>query len=310
MHEDLRWFLGILLLLGIAWFALGGPHRQSTNSFVIGPGGGMGYVRSNDANNDGIVDDNEKVAGELDRVSKELTKIQNEINAERERAQSSPYRGFVHLSNGAAQESDPDREYLTIIVDTNFRGTVPISGWHLESPVSGTRVAIGNGSPLYTSGQTQDQSTIALVPGERALITTGRSPVGASFKLNSCTGYLEQFQDFSPQLPQTCPDPAKESEVITQGQGAMSDACLDYLDTLPRCTIPIKIPNGLGASCYPYLTGRINYSACVSLHHTDKHFEKNEWRIFLGYERELWKQRRDIVTLLDANGRIVDAINY
>ena len=80
-----------------------------------------------------------------------------------------------------------------------------ITGWKLKGK-TGLDIAIGQGaSYIYSNVASQPQENIYLKPGEKAIIITGKSPLGTSFKLNKCAGYFEQFHEFAPELNIDCP---------------------------------------------------------------------------------------------------------
>ena len=53
----------------------------------------------------------------------------------------------------------------------------------------------------------------------------------------------------------------------------------------------------------------INYDRTEFRRDDDKFF-KNEWRIFLGRNEEQWRTKREVIRLLDKDGRIVDVYTY
>lgn len=83
---------------------------------------------------------------------------------------SLPHSGSVHLvaDSGGPQTSDPTYEYVQIEADTDIPGPKDISGWSLQSALSGVRVPV---APVQ----------ISLAPGTSAYILTGGIPGTSSF---------------------------------------------------------------------------------------------------------------------------------
>jgi hypothetical protein len=122
--------------------------------------------------------------------------------------------------------------------------------------------------------------------------------------------YFAQALSFTPSLPRECPLPLEEP--LPSPPNHLSDACLDYLATIPRCTVPGALPMRLqnDGSCQAHAMNKINYNACVALHKNEPGFYRNEWRIFLGRTSPLWKSRREVVELRDADGKLIHSYGY
>jgi len=307
--DDIKWFLGVLFLLGVGGYLLGAVNPGS-GSLLSNPSGFGGvYSRAADKNHDGVIDENEAIADEVGKVERELENIQDELQKAQEAAESSRYRGLVTLQASGARGDTADEEYVIIRVSSQAKAPIPITGFSLESPVNNRHVTIGGAAALPRSGDTNTETPVMIPPGGIAYITTGRSPTGWSFRTNICTGYFEQFQDFRPSLKKQCPL-AKDEATLTVG-GDYPDACFDYIERLPRCSIQTgATPEGIGYRCAEFVTSELNYNSCVSAHKGDVGFYENEWRIYLKHEFEIWRNRREIIKLLDQNGKIVDVVTY
>jgi len=150
-----------------------------------------------------------------------------------------------------------------------------------------------------------------LSPGEKAIIVTGRSPKGVSFRLNICTGYFSQFQNFTPSLPKQCP--LQRDEDYPTGPNGVTDICIDYLESIGRCETNVgSLPLLLASDpvCQEYISLNVHYGGCVNIHKNDSDFYKSEWRIFLGRGNALWKDRRETILLVDEEGKTVDSMSY
>lgn len=220
---------------------------------------------------------------------------------------TSPYKSKIDLNNNNARETDVKKENLIITVIGQEEKGILITGWKLKNS-KGEEFKIGKGTNLVFSFQVNQQEDIILNRSERVYIITGRSPVGTSFKVNKCTGYFQQFQEFIPSLNNDCPRPKDEN--ITKLAG-LNDVCLDYIETLSACRIPLKEkPFNLDNKCLNFIEENVNYNACVRDHKLDKDFYKDTWMIYLNRDVEIWKNKRETITLYDQDGNFVDSVSY
>lgn len=223
----------------------------------------------------------------------------------------SPYIGLVRLSRtNATRNSDPKQEYIRLSVSRQAQKPIDISGWTVSSGISGTKEKILTGSNLPLSGTVSRQEDIVLNPGDFAYIISGRSPIGTSFRSNSCIGYFSQFQRFSPSLSRTCPLPEKEIRTQTSINLDRQVDCEQFVQQIPRCTLVTSIPPHLSSECRAFISKNLNYNGCVAAHQQDNNFYKNDWRIYLGRSGEMWRNDREIVQLFDERGRLVDTFSY
>ena len=79
------------------------------------------------------------------------------------------------------------------------------------------------------------------------------------------------------------------------------DACSSYLSGASRLVPALR------KSAY---SGTMTYKECAARHGEESGFYTNEWRIFLGQTVELWGDSSDIIKLVDAKGKVVDALTY
>lgn len=252
---------------------------------------------------------------------------------------TAPQAQYVSLGSGnAAYAYQPYEEYITI--ENRGDAAVDITGWQLR-----------NGKdkrPYYVGGSLQRFSAdIALIPqavrfidpqgnnilgnvilnrGERAIVTTAmpgtQSPYRiTSFKENSCSGYLENMDEyaFTPPLNQSCPNPSLEP-----GQENLEPACRDLISTLSSCRVPrfdtkdsqgepcSNCVNGkrVSSQCYAFIQERFNYQGCIAYHQNDPNFSGRTWRIFLGRGWEMWAEDYESIELFNSLGQLVDFESY
>jgi hypothetical protein len=205
----------------------------------------------------------------------------------------------------SVKESYPEKEYAAIeVTQPNLSGT-DATNWVLENS-QGEKVILGKATPLYISGKVNATSSLQIKAGDRLIISTGRSPVGVSFRVNKCSPYLEQFQDFVPPLSGECPYVSSEKNFYS-----LPSACQIFIQSMPRCeTTTLPLPPDSGVACKTFLDASANYNGCVATHKNDPDFYLKEWRIFLRKDKELWSQPNDTIMLLDEKGKLIDSIKY
>lgn len=221
----------------------------------------------------------------------------------------SPYNNLVDMSF-IARATDPNQEYAVIRVTGNLPSPVKITGWTIRSSATGNSSTIPKGTYLYFAGQPNGEDDIYLENQDTVYLITGRSSLGVSFKSNKCSGYLSQFQSFTPSLYTNCPLPKNEnlSSIPTSPN---NDACLDYIDSFPACKIQTQnLPVSWSYECTNFIYSKINYPSCINTHKSDKDFYGHEWRIYLKRSERLWKDKREYIVLYDENRKIVDYLSY
>jgi len=277
--KDLGWLIVVIILIWFVWLFTGGPeHKEYTENPFIKPlqplDTGETYGKLPDAEKSGI-----------------RSLFADEIS--------------ISVSKGV-KESNPNKEYLELRASFSNNNPVRISGWELRNS-KGESSIIGGASKLPLTGGSNSEAPLILDPGESVFITTGRSPIGVSFQVNNCSGYLEQFQDFSPRLHRSCPAPISDLYKSVNNPGS---ECSSYVSSLPSCEIVTSFPGDLSSACRSYITNNINYNSCVNTHDRDIDFYKKEWRLFLRENNELWGNSGDLVRLYDQQGNLVDSTSY
>ena len=201
------------------------------------------------------------------------------------------YAGWVNMSPGtAAKEVYPEKEYVVLDVTQKNLSGIDISGWTLRNS-SGE-------SALFGSGLARG--------GDRIYVSSGASPTGASFRINKCSGYLEQHLDFVPPITLRCPRPSSE-----KAYAKLETSCRNFIRTFKICETNTKeFPADASSACRAYVNTNINYNTCFSLHKNDNDFYANEWRIYLNQGRELWAEKGEMIMLLDAEGNLVASVQY
>ncbi|MCI0619662.1 hypothetical protein L0Y40_01340 [Candidatus Wolfebacteria bacterium] len=316
-----KWIIVIIIVLGILSLTLN--DREGGFSLNLGAPYGSGNARLSqpvDANRDGVVSEAERQA-ELKRIERELERVEETLAEALAAERASPYKDQVVLESGSARDSDYHDEYVIVRTKPSNISPVTITGWHLMSPITGTRATIGSAAHLPTGNwRNETLSPIILDPGARVIIAT-RSFIGkTSFRTNLCTGYFDQNINIRPRLRRDCP--ALEDESLALHGIVFSafneeedyDMCLDAIDRVPRCTETSPRLSFMDEDdeelCEDFIRENTTYERCVSLHRNDFDFLGDEWRVFIGVGEDLWRDQREVIILTDENGKTVDVVSY
>ena len=318
----LVWFLGILVFAFFLWYALGGPEWESSRDQFIKLDAQSTERELRAYEREQRSEARPTLMERLRGVNVGDERLREDVHGAGLRGVSSPHSGLISISSDSYPEArSPKDEYIGISADFNNEEDINITGWKLESLVTGNYYIIGTAAELAKSGQVNIQRSIVLPPGAFAYAISGRSAIGTSFRINTCIGYLDQFQSFSPPLPLSCPSPSEEyeiySDISTKDLVYEEDdyyKCEQFVKGLHQCRmfrddfddIEPRIPR----LCKQFVTEHFSYNGCLTYHKTDPDFYKNEWRIYGGSRDELWRDRRDIIRLLDTEGRVVDVLTY
>ena len=300
------WFFGVFVILFLAWLFTGGPLDTTFEKPFLHPPAPIGSGGTYGFDDDGSGGTNDEDLGDSDTGSEDYNDDEEDTSEEASTFGGQASIRDIHLS----EAQDPDEEYLEIVASYNNTQPINITGWKLRSATTNKTVTIGAGAALPRSGQVNQEQSISLGPGERALVLTGRSPIGSSFRLNSCTGYFEQFQDYFPPLPEECPH-VRDNDFPTGINNRITDECIEFMENLPSCRAhTLALPGGLGPVCTEYISKEVSYAGCVAAHQSDSDFYKGEWRIYLKRDQILWKKKRETVRLLDTNDKLISSISY
>ncbi len=320
----------LVLLLFIIWLASGGPTKREATSglFLSAP----------------VIPQLAQLRVPTSAPTGAVTKSSRDLIGDQTTLLRSPYYGQVRIGTGNARsEYQPNREYLTLTAGYGLAGPINITGWYLKNGRD-ERFYATNNDPFYHSSR--GVSKVVIIPaaaevfvdgapnwqntpvelsrGGRVVIISGQMFGGRpylidpSFRVNKCSGYLDKGDTvrFTPALSTNCPDPEAETD-----HSILDDECYNFVRRLPRCHVTeVKRLNGdiyidgrlssLSYQCRDYLASHFNYNFCVARHRHDPDFLTPDWRLFLGQPWELWDDQREVITLLDQEGRLVDQVKY
>lgn len=290
--------LGIVIFLSIIAIALfGGSNNVGRNGFL---------TQRNERTQEEIDEAKRRdIQNQLQKVEKKTETLSKQVTKEVENRNASVYKGIIEFS--VYESTNVNKEYIRIRVGKTSK-PINITGWTIKSSISNVSVTIPKATYLFFTGTTNSEEDVYVNSGDTVYIATGYSPNGASFKLNKCSGYLEQFQDFNPNLKTSCPRP-RDEDLSSIPKVVANKECLAYIDKMPSCKIQTKnTPANWNYECTNFIYTKVNYPSCISTHKNDVDFYENEWRIYLKRSERLWMEDEQII-LLDSSGKIVDTEN-
>jgi hypothetical protein len=312
--EPLLILLVLFVLIGFAYGPLKNANLNKSNNINNASKNTNSSIGTDEKSNIGY-SSNKTMAEQIKSTEANIKKLAQNINKETEKIQYSPYYGKIKMSGiSGLNNNNPDREYISLSTNIKKTETLKITGWYLQSNVTGYYTIIGQAS-LLPFPFTKTESDITLQSGDRVYLTKGFSPIGISFRTNKCTGYFEENRTFTPSLPMKCPRPIDEKLPVFSNVYDRNDECLNLIERIPRCTTKDSefirdLPDTVTSSCKTYMTTQINYNSCIALHFSDTDFPGNEYRIYLGKFGPLWRPKSDKIVLHDQNGLVVDLISY
>lgn len=212
------------------------------------------------------------------------------------------------------QHESPHDEYLTIRASVQNETAIPLQGWSVESYVSRTRIPLPKGVLLFALGRKNAVVSPVLAPGEYVYIVSGNSPLGDSFHTNSCTGQLATYAAFTPPLSQICPAMGEVVPATVENLRVYGEQCIEYLQSLASCEIPgTNTPKDLLPLCRALIQKEITYNKCIEREYKKygfKVFNRGGWYLYLNSPAEIWRNKYDVIRLLDGDGRVVDVLSY
>ncbi len=225
----------------------------------------------------------------------------------------SPYYDQVQINGGSAKSSAYEKESVEIYNRANYN--INVTGWTISAERGKNSYALPQAYIIPGYDDLSYTGNLELRPSDRIILYTKRSPLGYSkttksdysFRLNKCTGYLNDTYDFSPALPNQCP----KIELTDEEKDSLDNDCLNFIKNLSGChKVTGAEYSKRSASCRDFLKEKVSYSACVSEHRFDNDFYKNQWNLYLGRTGEVWNNTSETLILRDANGLVVDQYKY
>lgn len=182
-------------------------------------------------------------------------------------------------------------EYITVR-PTNITPTTDFTRLYISQ--DNQRIPLRGATKKLLLGEINEKTLSTIEPDQRLIVSSRASPVGYSFQTNMCSGYLENFQKFTPSFAKECPLLEIETDDLI---------CRSYLEGLRRCQTETTKPVGVTQSCYSQ-TEKRNYNLCVLENGDSPDFYKPEVRIYLDSNLVF----DNTVILLNSFGEIVGEV--
>lgn len=330
MIRRILWILFIFMIVALValWLYTGGASAVArtahtfTNpvALIFGNGGSgsfitlpwqIGVPQGPDISSFAEGDDTGATPQTQEEYAAQNDALQARAEALRTFGNPSPYVGAITIRGSATAETDPGQEYVELDAARGNATPINITGWSLQSAVSGIRLFVPPAASPFLLGVLNNVAPVYLEPGTSAIVGSGTSLVGISFRENTCIGYLNELQHFTPELSSECPAP---SDILKKNPDTLriyGATCFDYVETNPQCHFPgASLPSNLSAPCRTLLANTLTYNGCVSSNRYRSDFALPEWRLYLNAQGEAWGNSHDIIRLLDSQGHTVDVFSY
>jgi len=224
------------------------------------------------------------------------------------RSQLSSYFGKIRISASYAYGYINPSE-IKISSSLSSTAKVNVTGWRVKT--NGGEIVVPQAVNVYEPLSSTQEEDIVLSANNYVIIYLSVNPVNRNFRLNKCTGYLQNDYVFIPSLPQNCPSPSR-SEI-----SYLSGECQSYILSLWGCVVPDKDSESfyvsIGGSrreeveCRAFLD-TISQEGCFRKHRWDSDFLSNEWRVWV--RQHILDSQHDRVLLFDNQGLLVDEYTY
>ncbi len=223
-------------------------------------------------------------------------------------AQLSPYYQKVRIAGVQPPPSFfDDTSQFAIVADGANASAIVVTGWRLRG--NSGEVTVPKGLADYTPTGSNVEGNIALEPGSSLDVRSQRkNEFGRNFRLNRCTGFLNNVYVFNPGIPNDCPMLYRSEEIQT-----LSGKCQSLIYSLGSCEIPTGerwevYGAESDADCHAFVN-RFSYGECYRRFRWGPDFFSREWRAWLG-ARIPFDSQHDRILLLDQRGLLVDSYTY
>jgi hypothetical protein len=217
----------------------------------------------------------------------------------------SPYYGKVEIDEVQPEEDNFEQDYLVLRSDD--REIINISGWTIKNKNNESFTIPRAAEKFNGSAAGSQKIDIILNDGDEVIVSARANTVQGNFRVNKCSGYLGETNDFNPELDIDCPE-TSESQY-----SYLKKTCREYIDDLNQCEIPDYSKNfdvAADSQCTAFLNDNFNYSQCFKKYGQDVDFLTDEWRLFMGKTKDFFDDYEDKITLTDSNGLLVDEYSY
>ncbi len=203
---DLRTLALFLVTIWFIWFSTGGPARfESQKPFIKAPtkigADEKGEYRDPSFDQFGSVP-NPKISTNINVSIKYdgrgatygSSGSPSKVNATRYRLFKKPL-----ISMGKGSTDSTGKSYLKWDFPAYNVAPLTLTGLVLRD-LFGRSVILPGASNLPLHGLINEERPVVITPGSSVYIIEGQSPIGVSFRINKCFGYLAEYQSFVPPI--------------------------------------------------------------------------------------------------------------
>jgi len=212
----------------------------------------------------------------------------------------SPYKGKIVISEFYGTASRPSSERITLR-NTTKNERITVSGFWVEN-ARGESFTVPLAYAL-PGGSGEMRDPILLAPGERVYISLGRQERRMNFRENLCTGYFDEFSDFTPGLDHQCPD------ITLPDRASYTDRCIRLIEGTGSCRAGVT-EQFTDSRCATFINDHLNYNGCVRDNKNRDDFYLKRWLVWMQRDQEFFRNLTETVTVRDQNGRKVDERSY
>ena len=221
-------------------------------------------------------------------------------------AQISPYYGKVRIRSVSPAYYWNSMSQFSLQGEYSLSQPINITNWILRANKGGD-IFVPQGVSDYNPYRFLAKSDIYLNSSDYVYFYSTESKFGFDFRLNKCTGYLNNAYEFNPKLPTNCPS-VNRSDI-----SSFPGRCQSFILSLWSCEQPTpEEVNAFNGSdyygCIDFLNN-INYGSCYGKYHSDSDFFSHEWRVWLGKALP-FDSAHDRLLLFDSKGLLVDEYTY
>lgn len=215
-------------------------------------------------------------------------------------ATTSPYKGKIVILNLSGSSPRPSSERMTIR-NTTKTEKISVTGFRVENARHESfEIPKGHALP-GTSVIASDP--ILLGPGDRVTITMGKQERHMNFRENICTGYFDEFSEFSPSLDHQCP------EIVLPDRASYTDQCIRLIEGTGSCSAG-QTQQFTDSRCATFINDHLNYNGCVRDNKNRDDFYLKRWLVWMQRDQEFFRNLTETVTVRDQNGKVVDEYRY
>ncbi len=213
--------------------------------------------------------------------------------------------GAVTVS-GVSPSYDGERATVTLQTNLNDGESVDVTGWMLET--NKRRLYLPQAVRAYQVNGANTEGDMVLQKGNYVTLYAGSlSPVGYSFRVNKCMGYLDAEYQFPSLLPNECPVPARSSYETLAGW------CQNYIQSLGNCALPSTMTTNSwrgddGNACRSFVNDFFTVAHCYQSFQGDALLD-NEWRVWVNIAN-VFDPQHDVVKLINTDGKVISTYVY